>query len=188
MPCEGCIKRNVAATCHWADNTVEPPPPVFALETVVDSIRENLESRLAHLETLLNVQGTTPSDVAAKKALQDTFQAGIPNSNQPPAHPHTNGQASSSTQRLGPANAQTDEAERAAMALEVLAGGDEVSTVLDVKPRFLPDTRTHAEWAAESLIWRDFPEPYVYNPRLPLLVGISRATVVDTFLGYVRTR
>jgi hypothetical protein len=180
MPCEGCIKRNVAATCHWADNSVEPPPPVFALETVVDSIRENLESRLARLEGLLNVQGTISSDVAAKKALQETLQAGITQRTPP--------QDSAPVQRLGPANIQTDEAERAAMALEVLAGGDEVSTVLDVKPRILPDTRPYAEWAAQSLIWRDFPEPYVRNPRMPLLVGISRAAVVDTFLGYVRSR
>lgn len=80
--------------------------------------------------------------------------------------------------------------ERAAMSLEVMAGGDGSGVIQDVKPviQGIMSEATLEAFSANSILALDDAEGYPRNPRLPLLSYFSRDTLVEQFLGYVQTK
>lgn len=154
---------------------MQPPPQTFALDSVLESIRQNVEHRISHLEGLLSVQGVTTSAIAAQRALVDAYTAGFdPTSHYPIP--------------IDDSPEHLDEAEDAAMALEVMAGGYETQGDPDLKPADHLERKSLEDFAAESLIYRDFDNGLENNVKMPLLATLSRRHLVDSFLGLMKSR
>merc|ERR1712093_50010 len=185
IPCENCIKRDVASTCRWADPAINPPQQVFALESVVESIRGNFESRLVQIERALQIAPGPSSAKVAKRALADAFAPSRDSSEAPQmratAQPSTSQNPSSSPPSPIDHHA---EAEDAAMALEVLATCEGICD--DVKPSGIK--LSLEDHAVRSLISKDGVGLVAHNNKLPMLGRPSQRAVVDSFLGYIRSR
>lgn len=187
------IKRDVAATCKWADPAINPPQQVFALDSVVESIRDNFEERLIQVEKALHLVPSTSSARVAERALVAAYASGSGSGSRsrgPSEAPHAKTQPSSPQQLPSRSPTPVDdhnhhfEAESAAIALEVLATGE---TMLgEVRPnevKLSPD-----DFAARSIVCRDGAGFHRHNPKFPMLGRASQRSVVETFLGCIRSR
>lgn len=181
---EACLKRGVANECKWAEAAVVPPPQVFALDAVVDAIRENFEDRIRKLEGLANVHGATPSAVVAEQARQDSYSA----ARQAAAAEADESRETSPVNIYDGVLVEKDEAETAAVALEVLAGGNETNAALEVKSAPVHDNRPAQHFITESLVWREFRSQFETNTNTPILAFLSRRTVVEAFLGLLKSQ
>ena len=176
-----------------------PPPQVFALESSVDAIRAHFEGRIAHLESILKVQASTTSAQVAKQSIQEAYAG---RNGQNTAHPESREgtyidvDASSDSRAAfasGSGQNRSDgqfDIETAALSLEVMAGGggplvdDEQP---DLKP-FIPGLSASKEqFAATSIIIRDFDNGIEGNPRLSFLAYQGRQTVVEQVLAYLQS-
>ncbi|KAK9898882.1 hypothetical protein P389DRAFT_167560 [Cystobasidium minutum MCA 4210] len=207
IPCVACVKRGAASECRWADKEFEPPQQVFALDSVLDSLRGHFEGRLSHLERLLNVQSSESSSEVVKRALAEAFAAGALSGGSGSGSVHdgastatgglnnayTADQSFKSSYSGSPEPSQSgDEAAGAAFALEVLAGGDQPSLLGNENKR-TPASITHPllpleEFAKTSILAADSNARLEGNSRIPLLGFLNRRNITDSILACLQTK
>lgn len=147
---------------------------MFELSSVAESVRANLESRLAHLEVLLNVPITTTSAAVAKRAL---LEAVANNS-------HSNGDAPSPASGM----LEGDEAEGAAHALEVLAGGDMTKPVLKAtQPIIRGREFSLDQFTYNSVVVSEDPLSQRTYARIPTLAPPTLRVYVEAVLSYIQS-
>lgn len=196
MVTEACLKRGLAADCKWAETTVVPPPQVFALDSVLDAVRAHFEGRIRNLESINRVSCPTDSEAIFTQAKLDSYLAGNGGGNvNPDSSVQCEPDSREASPAIGAAGASAagaglfgDEAETAAIALEVLAGGNETRSYINVRPDLEADTRPVDVFLADSLVWRDFKGSFDNIQSMPFLSFLSRRTVVDSFLTLVKNR
>lgn len=146
---------------------------MFALENVQESIRANLEGRVAHLEALMNVTAVVTSENEARRARLESYSHAA-STNGADTHEGSN---SASPMEAG------DEAEHAAYALEVLAGGDGTKPLRDALPMPQHQSISLEEFAYHSIILREDPKPMkTIYARIPLSAPPSRRVHVESLM------
>jgi hypothetical protein len=168
------------------------------LESSVDAIRAHFEGRISHLESLLQVRTEVTSAQVAKQSLQEAYAGRNGHGTAQPASSregtYIDVDASSDGHSVFPRASGTAEGqfdiENAALSLEVLAGGGGALTdeeQVELKP-FIPGaTASKEQFAATSIIIRDFTNGIEGNPRLPYLAYHNRQTMVEQVLAYLQS-
>lgn len=169
-------------------------------------MRDHFEGRLAHLEGLLSVQASESSDHVVKRALADAYAAGAiggaSTSNEPGTSSHNNNFDASSSYYFkdseSPEPSQQsgleDETAGAAFALEVLAGGDQPSTLINDEKGILNHNSIPVqlisleEFAKNSVLAQESNSNLEGNSRIPLLGFLNRRNITDTILACLQTR
>lgn len=162
-------------------------------------MRGHFEGRLAHLESLLNVQSPESSNEVVKRALADAFAAGaLGNSNTNSNNNNDNASTNNANQSYksysdSPEPSQSgDEAAGAAFALEVLAGGDQPAGIVDVDSKTIPPTFGKLlpleEFAKTSILAADSNARLEGNSRIPLLGFLNRRNITDSILACLQTQ
>lgn len=187
IPCEACVRKNIADTCQWYSEDPAPQTQSYQSQRTAEALREHFESRLARVEAVLNISSASNSADVVHQAEEQLFADSQPRGRRTslPCESTAPERASS----LGAQSSTLDglDIEQAAMSLEIMAGGDGTGAIQDVKPVF-QDTSDAAlnTFAANSILALDSAEfGFEDNPRLPLLAYFNRATMVEQVIQYL---
>ena len=177
------------------------------------SIRAHFEQRISQIERRLDIPITSTSDAAARQAFLATFNPafastsgsviGGDTSTPGSATKHTSASASANATQLPPLwndsddntteekeTEEHDEANGAAMALEVLAGGDFVKAcnpaLADASMSFAPlEKLPIKQYVFKSILKKDFVEPSTRRSRLNMPGQMTRRVLVNAIVSYL---
>ena len=136
IPCEACVRKNLADTCQWYSEDPAPQTQSYQSQRTAEALREHFESRLARIEAVLNINPESDSADVVQQAEEQSCSSSQPTGR------HTSLACDSTAPErgysLGAQSSNLDglDIEQAALSLEIMAGGDGTGAIQDVKPVF----------------------------------------------------